>query len=81
MVTISDNVITNQVSIKFPYTSLLLSILTAPYTITVDRTMGILDLSFAAFIPSQALQAPAGTTHFKIVSAGVDITSKKVVTS
>jgi hypothetical protein len=58
---------------NFNIRSNLNSILTAPYTTSVARNTGELGVSFGTFIPSMSLQAPAGTTHFKIVSAGADI--------
>jgi hypothetical protein len=58
---------------NFNIKSNLHSIITVPHTVTVTRNTGELGVSFGTFIPSISLQAPAGTTHFKIVSAGVDI--------
>lgn len=45
----------------------------APYTATIDRTAGTLIAVLAAFIPSNMIAAPSGTTHFQIVSAGMEI--------
>lgn len=45
----------------------------APFVPTIDRASGELTLSFAPFVPSNMVVAPAGTTHFKIVSAGAVI--------
>lgn len=45
----------------------------APYTATIDRVAGQLKIDIPAFIPSNMLAAPAGTTHFKIISAGADV--------
>lgn len=45
----------------------------APYTATIDRTTGAITLNVPAFTPANMLAAPAGSTHFKIVSAGSEI--------
>jgi hypothetical protein len=45
----------------------------APYTQTIDRVLGALNVSIPAFVPADMIAAPGGTTHFKIVSSGVAI--------
>lgn len=45
----------------------------APYTSSIDRVTGELSINIPSFIPTNMVQAPAGTTHFKIVSAGAEI--------
>jgi len=45
----------------------------APYVAAIDRVTGALTLTIAPFIPDRMLAAPSGTTHYKIVSAGVEI--------
>jgi hypothetical protein len=45
----------------------------APYTATINRVTGEIGLHFASFIPVNMIAAPAGTTHFKIVTAGTEI--------
>jgi hypothetical protein len=45
----------------------------APFTGTIDRVAGTLTASIPAFIPLNMVAAPGGTTHFKIVSAGVEV--------
>lgn len=45
----------------------------APYTSTVDRVAGTLDVNIPAFVPLSMIAAPGGSTHFKIVSAGTEI--------
>ncbi len=45
----------------------------APYSNEIDRQAGTLALSVESYVPSQMIVAPSGTTHFKIVSAGVAI--------
>jgi hypothetical protein len=49
------------------------SILATPYTATIERVTGKLSIDIPAFIPAQTVAAPGGTTHFKIVSAGVEL--------
>ncbi|MDE3235503.1 MAG: hypothetical protein KGO81_06070 [Bacteroidota bacterium] len=45
----------------------------APYTASIDRVTGKLDVNIDAFIPNNLIAAPGGTTHFKIVSAGAAV--------
>ncbi|QFZ53340.1 hypothetical protein FEZ18_00220 [Oceanihabitans sp. IOP_32] len=45
----------------------------APFTATIDRVAGTLDADLASFIPSNMIAAPSGTTHFKMVSGGVEV--------
>lgn len=45
----------------------------APYTGTIDRTAGTLSVSVPSFIPTNMIAAPGGTTHYKIVSSGVEV--------
>lgn len=45
----------------------------APFTATINRVTGELVVNLPAFVPMNAIQAPAGATHFKIVSAGAEI--------
>jgi hypothetical protein len=45
----------------------------APYTVTIDRVAGTLTLAIPSFKPAEMIAAPAGATHFKIVSAGSEI--------
>lgn len=47
--------------------------LSAPYTTNLDRVTGVLQADVPSFIPGNMITAPAGATHFKIVSAGVEI--------
>lgn len=57
------------VNFEFNNGTALGSVMNAPYTFshTVDRTAGTIDL--AAFIPLNYLNAPAGATHFKLITA------------
>ncbi len=45
----------------------------APYTTSIDRVSGALTIAVPSFIPLNMVAAPSGATHFKIVSAGVEI--------
>jgi hypothetical protein len=45
----------------------------APYTGTIDRVTGAITVDIPSFIPSNMIAAPGGTTHFKIISAGVEV--------
>ena len=49
------------------------STLFAPFTINVNRVSGLLTINVPSFIPMTMIAAPAGATHFKLVSAGADI--------
>lgn len=45
----------------------------APFTAAINRVTGELTVNVPAFIPMNMLSAPAGATHFKIVSAGAEV--------
>ncbi len=45
----------------------------APYTGTIDRPTGALTVAVPAFVPINMIAAPGGTTHYKIISAGVEV--------
>lgn len=45
----------------------------APYTAAINRVSGELTVDIPSFVPSVMLNAPSGTTHFKIVSGGAEI--------
>ncbi|MBL1408808.1 hypothetical protein [Sphingobacterium faecale] len=45
----------------------------APFTATIDRASGVLDVNVAAFTPESQIVAPGGTTHFRLISAGVEV--------
>jgi hypothetical protein len=45
----------------------------APYTATIDRVTGVIEVTMAPFIPSNMIAAPSGATHFKIISAGAEV--------
>lgn len=45
----------------------------APFTPTIDRVSGQLNVAIPAFISNNMLSAPGGSTHYKIVSGGAAI--------
>jgi hypothetical protein len=45
----------------------------APYTSEIDRVAGTLEVTIPAFVPINMIAAPAGSTHFKIISAGAEV--------
>lgn len=45
----------------------------APFTGSINRVTGELSVNIPSFVPANMVQAPAGTTHFKIVFAGAEI--------
>jgi hypothetical protein len=45
----------------------------APFTTTITRGSGELEVVVPAFVPSNLIAAPSGATHFKIVSGGVEV--------
>jgi hypothetical protein len=51
----------------------LQTILFAPFSTSMDRTTGAISLTLPVFVPSNAMAAPTGATHFKIIAAGAAI--------
>lgn len=45
----------------------------APFVSTLDRELGTANIDIAPFTPTDSVIAPAGSTHYKLVSAGTDI--------
>jgi hypothetical protein len=45
----------------------------APFVGAIDRVTGEIEITIAPFVPSMMINAPSGTTHFKIVSGGASI--------
>jgi hypothetical protein len=43
------------------------------YEATIDRVTGVLQVAIPAFIPSNAVTAPEGATHMRLISAGASI--------
>ena len=57
----------------FNANSKLATTLFAPFTALINRVTGELSVNVASFVPVNMVAAPAGTTHYKIVSAGTAI--------
>lgn len=47
--------------------------ISAPFTVTLDRVTGSTAVEIEPFIPTESLGAPAGSTHYKLVAAAMDI--------
>ncbi|MBS0645043.1 MAG: hypothetical protein JSR97_00430, partial [Verrucomicrobia bacterium] len=45
----------------------------APFTAAIDRAAGSLTVDIPAFVPIHMIAAPGGSTHYKIISAGVEV--------
>jgi hypothetical protein len=45
----------------------------APLLANIDRPNGNITVDIQSFIPANMIAAPTGTTHYKIVSAGVEV--------
>ena len=45
----------------------------APFTAAIDRVSGALTVDIPAFVPIHMIAAPGGSTHYKIISAGVEV--------
>ena len=58
---------------EFNSNSKLTTTLFAPFTGSINRVSGELTASIPPFVPVVMIAAPAGATHFKIVSAGTEI--------
>jgi len=58
---------------EFNKGGILSSILFSPFTASVDRPAGVLEIVIPEFTPMIAVEAPPGTTHIKIVSGGSEI--------
>ncbi|HEY5407793.1 MAG TPA: hypothetical protein VIJ92_11930 [Ginsengibacter sp.] len=62
---------------EFNINGKLNSTLYAPYTATIDRASGLLSVDIPAFVPGNMITAPAGTTHFRIKTAGAEVDFKE----
>lgn len=58
---------------EFNISGKLSTTLYAPFTSNIDRVAGTIAVNIDPFIPINMISAPAGATHFKIVSAGAEI--------
>lgn len=66
--TISDGDLSLINGFEFNLKGKLGTVFFAPYTPTLDRVAGTLDVEIPVFTPNASIDAPTGTTHFKIVS-------------
>lgn len=57
----------------FNINSKLSSTLFAPFTASINRVSGLLSINVPSYVPGNMVAAPAGATHFKLVSAGAAI--------
>jgi hypothetical protein len=57
----------------FNINAVLSSCLTTIYTAAINRVTGELTVNIPAFKPRKSIKAPAGATHFKIISGGTAI--------
>jgi hypothetical protein len=60
-------------SFEFNINGKLGTTLYAPFSGVINRVVGELSVDIASFVPITMINAPGGTTHFKIVSAGAEI--------
>jgi len=58
---------------EFNNLSQLNTTLLAPYTVTMNRVTGIMEIAFNSFIPETMIKAPEGATHYKLQTAGAAI--------
>jgi hypothetical protein len=58
---------------EFNAAALLSNTLFAPYTATINRAAGTLAVDIPSFIPANSVTAPAGSTHFKLVSCALEV--------
>ncbi len=58
---------------EFNANSKLGTSLYAPFTSNINRVAGELSITIPSFVPLNMVAAPSGATHFKLVSAGVEI--------
>lgn len=45
----------------------------APFSSSIDRVAGTLEVNVPSFKPAQMIAAPSGSTHFKFVSGGAEV--------
>lgn len=45
----------------------------APFTTVIDRVTGALNINIPPYVPANMISAPGGTSHYKIISAGIEI--------
>jgi hypothetical protein len=45
----------------------------APFVGAIDRPQGKITMDMDAFVPTNMIAAPSGTTHYKVISAGAEV--------
>jgi hypothetical protein len=45
----------------------------APFSATIDRIAGTVEIALSPFVPAVMVAAPGGTTHFRIFAAGAEV--------
>src|SRR5699024_10615046 len=45
----------------------------APFSTSIDRDSGVMEISIPEFNPDSQIVIPGGTTHFRFISAGVEV--------
>lgn len=58
---------------EFNSNGLLTSTLFVPYVSTLERSTGTISVELPDLVPTQMIQAPSGTTHFKIRTAAAEV--------
>jgi hypothetical protein len=58
---------------EFNANSKLGTVLFAPFTQSINRVTGVLEINIPSFIPVNMIAAPSGATHYKLVSAGAEV--------
>lgn len=51
----------------------LQNVMRAPFSITIDRTTGVMTVGLEAFSPVNAITAPEGATHFRLFAGGAAV--------
>lgn len=49
----------------------------APVSFSIDRAFGMIEINVPSFNPESQIVAPSGTTHFRFISAGVEVDFEK----
>lgn len=45
----------------------------APFTASINRTTGALEVTMPSYVPVNMVAAPGGSTHYKLISAGAEV--------
>ncbi len=68
-----DGDITQLKGFEFSSTGSVATTYIGGYTPSIDRASGKLSIAFPAFVPEEAVYAPAEATHFQLHAAGLEI--------